>query len=75
MFQRGLSVIDAVIDNGFRGELFAMIYNFSDAYETIQEGDRIAQIIPQRVETFEWQEAIELRPSERGTKGFGSSGR
>ena len=42
---------------------------------TISQGDRIAQMILRKLETYELEEADELEDSERSAKGFGSSGR
>jgi dUTP pyrophosphatase len=62
------------IDPGYRGELRVILLNLGRAPYTIHAGDRIAQLIVARYETVEWQES-ELGGSQRGTGGFGSSGR
>jgi dUTP pyrophosphatase len=41
----------------------------------VQRGDRIAQLVIQRVDTADFVEVAELPPSERGLGGFGSTGR
>jgi dUTP pyrophosphatase len=65
----------SVIDAGFRGELFVMCWNYGKVDAVIEPSQRIGQLLPLRLEadliTFE---VGELRPSERGTNGFGSSG-
>ena len=65
----------SVIDAGFRGELFVMCWNYGKVDAVIEPNQRIGQLLPLRLEadliTFE---VGELRPSERGTNGFGSSG-
>jgi dUTP pyrophosphatase len=64
------------IDAGYRGELQIILINL-DIRETfsIKRGDRIAQLIFQKVESPEFVEVEELPGSGRGTDGFGSTGR
>lgn len=67
-----------IIDSGYRGEVMVLMHNTStDPYAsfTISQGDRIAQMILRKLETYELEEADELEDSERSAKGFGSSGR
>jgi dUTP pyrophosphatase len=65
-----------LIDSGYRDELAVLLVNTDPdtAYE-IHRGDRIAQLVIQRVETAEFIEVDELSRSERGLGGFGSTGR
>jgi dUTP pyrophosphatase len=72
----GLLVHPAVIDGGFRGELFALVRNMTPDPVRVEAGQRIAQIIPFPVlaDGMEMWEVDELSPSERGTNGFGSTG-
>jgi dUTP pyrophosphatase len=62
------------IDPGYRGELRVILLNLGRETYLIRAGDRIAQMIIARYEPVEWVEA-ELAESQRGTGGFGSSGR
>jgi dUTP pyrophosphatase len=64
-----------LIDSGYRGELKVLLVN-TDPTEpfTIERGDRIAQIVIQRVEHCSFVEVTELPDSERGEGGFGSTG-
>lgn len=64
-----------VIDSGYRGELQAVVINLdpSDDYQ-VRRGDRIAQLLVQRVERVSWNPVAELRGEDRGG-GFGHSGR
>lgn len=64
-----------VIDSGYRGELQAVVINLdpSDDYQ-VRRGDRIAQLLVQRVEHVSWNVVAELRGEDRGG-GFGHSGR
>jgi dUTP pyrophosphatase len=65
-----------LIDAGYRDEIRVILVNLdpSTPYE-ISRGDRIAQLVVQRVETVTWTEVAELPDSPRGLGGFGSSGR
>lgn len=64
-----------VIDSGYRGELQAVVINLdpADDYQ-VRRGDRIAQLLVQRVERVSWNPVAELRGEDRGG-GFGHSGR
>ena len=64
-----------LIDPGYRGEVKVLLVNHDRAAMTIARGDRIAQLVIQRVEPTELVEVDELPPSDRGGGGFGSSGR
>ena len=65
-----------LIDAGYRDELRVLLVNTDpdQAYE-VRRGDRIAQLVIQRVEHASFVVVDELPPSERGTGGFGHSGR
>lgn|SRR3989344_4226565 len=71
----GLKILGGVIDCGYRGELVAGLVNLSSAPYTVSKGQKVAQMIIQRKETAELQEVPELSISERGERGFGSSGK
>ncbi len=64
-----------LIDSGYRGELKVLLVNtdLSEAFE-IARGDRIAQLVIQRVEHANFVEVDELPDSDRGEGGFGSTG-
>lgn len=62
------------IDPGYRGEVGVILLNLGREPYTIQAGDRIAQMIVARYQAVEWFEG-DLAASQRGTGGFGSSGR
>ncbi len=64
----------ATIDPGYRGEIRIIMLNLGREPYHIHSGDRIAQMVIARYEAIEWEET-ELTASERGTGGFGSSGR
>ena len=65
-----------LIDSGYRDELKVLLVNTdpSDPYE-VHRGDRIAQLVIQKVEEVAWEESDELDDTERGLGGFGHSGR
>ncbi|PGH06843.1 deoxyuridine 5'-triphosphate nucleotidohydrolase [Blastomyces parvus] len=63
-----------VIDADYRGEVKVLLFNFSDADFTINEGDRVAQLVLERIYTPEVVEVEELEQSVRGAGGFGSTG-
>ena len=76
--KHGVSMVNApgTIDAGYRGELQIILINH-DLKERfiIKRGDRIAQLVFQKVERAEFIEVEELPGSGRGTGGFGSTGR
>ena len=74
MYARGLEA-EGTIDSDYRGEVYVMIHNHADEDITIRLGDRIAQIVIQAYEQCEVMEADELSETERGNKGFGSTGK
>jgi dUTP pyrophosphatase len=73
----GLSLVNTpgLIDSGFRGEIRVCLINH-DLRDSIvlRRGERIAQLVVQRVEYAEFIEVDELEPSERGVGGYGSTG-
>jgi len=75
--KHGVSMVNTpgTIDAGFRGELQIILINH-DLREAISfvKGDRIAQLVIQRVEAADFVEVDELPGSERATGGFGSTG-
>jgi dUTP pyrophosphatase len=63
-----------LIDAGYRGEVKVLLVNLGEAAVTLGRGDRIAQLVVQRVEHVTLAPVSELPPSARGTGGFGSTG-
>ena len=76
--KHGVTVLNSpgLIDPQYRGEVKVLLVNTDPehAYE-IHRGDRIAQLVIERVEYVEWQEVDGLDATERDTFGFGSTGR
>lgn len=73
-FDHGLQVHPGTIDSGYRGEWLVQVYNHSHTSYLIQTGERIAQGALRSVPQVEIEEVKELSESERGDRGFGSSG-
>lgn len=63
-----------VIDSDYRGEFMVPLYNHSKIPQTIEQGERIAQMIMVPYITASWNVADELSETGRGDKGFGSTG-
>jgi dUTP pyrophosphatase len=65
-----------LIDSGYRDELRVLLVNTDpDADYEVRRGDRIAQLVVQRVEHAEFAPVATLEDSARGTGGFGHTGR
>ena len=64
-----------VIDSDYRGNIIVALYNQSNEIRSVSEGDRLAQIIIQPVEQFEFKVKGKLSDTTRGNGGFGSSGK
>lgn len=62
------------IDSNYRGEVCAILYNYSDRTFIIHDGDRICQLKIQPTERVYWNEVNSLDETERNENGFGSSG-
>lgn len=63
------------IDADYTGEIKVKLFNFSKNKFVVQPGERIAQMVINKIETIEWEEVKELKETERGEGGFGSTGR
>jgi dUTP pyrophosphatase len=70
MIDTGAGVIDA----DYRGTVFVLLFNLSDKDFQVEEGDRVAQLILERIYTPEVVEVTNLDDTVRGTGGFGSTG-
>lgn len=73
----GLTVANApgTVDAGYRGDLMVLLVNLGDAPVSIHRGDRVAQLLLQRVGRASIVEVDDLDDTVRGEGGFGSSGR
>jgi dUTP pyrophosphatase len=76
-FKHGIMVVNSpgLIDAGYRGEVRVSLYNSGSEPFFVGVGERIAQLVVQRVETPEFVPAADLPETPRGIGGFGSSGR
>ena len=74
--KKGLAVSSGVgvIDSDYRGQVYVSLINLSPVTRHVEPGDRIAQIMVEKVETIAWQPVDELDETDRGIGGFGSSG-
>ena len=63
------------IDADYRGEIKVILINLSNEVQTIQQGDRIAQMVFQKVEKINWEAVTDINETERGAGGFGHTGK
>ena len=75
--KKGITVCNspATIDADFRGEVMVILINLSSDFFEINNGDRIAQMVIARHEQAEWTEVQTLDETERGSGGFGHTGK
>lgn len=74
--KKGITVLNApgTIDADYRGEIGVILVNLSHENFTIQNGERIAQLVIAKHERAEWDVVEELTETDRGEGGFGSTG-
>jgi dUTP pyrophosphatase len=74
--KKGITVLNApgTIDADYRGEIGVILVNLSNEDFTINNGERIAQLVIAKHERAEWEETQELSETDRGEGGFGSTG-
>jgi len=74
--KKGITVLNApgTIDADYRGEIGVILVNLSKEAFTINDGERIAQLVIAKHERAEWQEVDQLEETARGEGGFGSTG-
>jgi len=63
------------IDSDYRGEIKVLLINLSSSVQVIAAGDRIAQLVVQKVEQVQWSETFALNETVRSDGGFGSTGK
>lgn len=74
-FKNGIDVLAGVVDAGYRNEVGVILINFGDKPFEIKNGDRVAQLIIEKVDPFKIEEVKEFfTNTHRGMGGFGSSG-
>ena len=74
-YKHGIDVFAGVIDSSYRGDVGVILYNSQYSNYNIEKGDRIAQIIFQKIEDFDLHVVENLDDTSRGAGGFGSSGK
>lgn len=74
--KKGITVINSpgTIDSDYRGEIKIPIVNLSGAVQTIDDGERVAQMVISKHETIGWSEVEVLNETDRGAGGFGHTG-
>lgn len=72
--KKGIDVGAGVIDSDYRGIVGVVLFNFGEENVTISPGDRIAQLIIERIATPRVVEVVSLDETDRGAAGFGSTG-
>lgn len=74
--KKGITLLNTpgTIDADYRGEIGVIMVNLSTEDFTIEDGERIAQMVIARYEQAEWQEVEVLDETERGAGGFGHTG-
>lgn len=75
--KKGISVLNSpgTIDADYRGEVCVILVNLSSEDFVIEDGERIAQMVIARHEQAEWEEVDILEETERGSGGFGHTGK
>ena len=74
--KKGISVLNSpgTIDSDYRGEIAVILINHSTENFVIENGARVAQLVIAKHEKVVWVSAQEIKHSERGSGGFGSTG-
>lgn len=72
--KHGIDTLAGVIDSDYRGEVRVVLVNHGREPFAIAPGDRVAQLLVQRVERVSFVAAADLESTTRGTGGFGSTG-
>jgi dUTP pyrophosphatase len=73
--RHGIDTLAGVVDSDYRGEVKVALVNHGDQPFRIEKGDRIAQLLVQKVERAAFAAVASIDETERGEGGFGSSGR
>ena len=74
--KHGITVLNTpgTIDSNYRGEIGVILYNASDRDYFVFSGDKIAQMVLQKVPKAEWEEVEKLSETNRGDGGYGHTG-
>lgn len=76
-YKHGITVLNSpgTIDADYRGEIKVLLVNISQEPFSVQDGERIAQMVIARHEQINWEESLDLTQTERGAGGYGSTGK
>jgi dUTP pyrophosphatase len=74
-FKHGLQAFNGIIDSSYRGDMGIRMLNHSDSDYIVKKGDRVAQLVLYPLIALESGFADEVQETQRGEKGFGSSGK
>lgn len=74
--KKGITVLNSpgTIDADYRGEIGVILVNLSNEVFTVENGERVAQLVISKHEHISWQEVEVLEETSRGAGGFGSTG-
>jgi dUTP pyrophosphatase len=76
-FKHGITVLNSpgTIDSDYRGEIMVLLINHGETAFEVNSGDRIAQMVLSKHEEISWELVDELNVTDRGSGGYGSTGR
>jgi dUTP pyrophosphatase len=76
-YKHGISIVNSpgTIDADYRGEIKVLLVNLSDTDFVVEDGERIAQMVVAQYARIVWETAQELTETQRGTGGYGSTGK
>ncbi len=74
--KNGISIVNTpgTLDSDYRGILYVLLINHGHDYFHVKKGDRIAQLVINKIELFDWEVTDNLDETERGEGGFGHTG-
>jgi len=75
--KQGITCLNSpgTVDSDYRGEIKVILINLSNENQTIQHGDRIAQMVIAKVEKIEWDSVTSINETQRNEGGFGHTGK
>jgi len=76
-FKHGITVLNSpgTIDADYRGEIGVILINHGHEQAYLEDGERIGQLVLNKVEQIEWEQVLMLDDTKRGSGGFGSTGK
>ena len=76
-FSKGITVLNSpgTIDADYRGEIGVILINHGHEQVYLEDGERIGQLVLNKVEQIEWNPVLALVDTNRGSGGFGSTGK